>query len=172
MPTRWSDLAPLLQVAQGNATPSSSNCLDVGEGAEAPSRGDARRAFDEAILERLVALNADRAAEERLGLVRWLRPGFQNPQGQATPDQAELPDESPATPASAAKKRPWPKDLPEQVRAVADVLAAAGSPLDEAAIAGSFSARGRWRERLPTILDTLVAIGLARRDDAGRHAAT
>src|SRR5436309_1972762 len=37
---------------------------------------------DEAILERLVALNAERAAEEARGLVRWLRPEFQNPQGK------------------------------------------------------------------------------------------
>jgi len=29
---------------------------------------------DEEILERLVALNAERAAEEQRGLVRWLRP--------------------------------------------------------------------------------------------------
>ena len=36
---------------------------------------------DEEILERLVALNAERAAEEARGLVRWLRPEFQNPSG-------------------------------------------------------------------------------------------
>src|SRR5690606_21265716 len=36
---------------------------------------------DEQILERLVALNAERAAEEARGLVRWLRPEFQNPAG-------------------------------------------------------------------------------------------
>ena len=34
---------------------------------------------DEEILERLVALNAERAAEEQRGLIRWLRPEFQNP---------------------------------------------------------------------------------------------
>ena len=34
---------------------------------------------DEEILERLVALNAVRAAEEKQGLIRWLRPEFQNP---------------------------------------------------------------------------------------------
>ena len=33
---------------------------------------------DEQILERLVALNAERAAEEARGLVRWLRPEFQS----------------------------------------------------------------------------------------------
>ena len=29
-------------------------------------------------------LNAERAAEERRGLIRWLRPGFQNPGGAGT----------------------------------------------------------------------------------------
>ncbi len=37
---------------------------------------------DEQILENLVALNAERAEEERNGLIRWLRPDYQNP-GQA-----------------------------------------------------------------------------------------
>ena len=34
---------------------------------------------DEQILERLVALNAERAAEEAAGHVRWLRPDYQIP---------------------------------------------------------------------------------------------
>ena len=39
---------------------------------------------EETILIGLVALNAERAAEERRGLVRWLRPDFQNPGGAGT----------------------------------------------------------------------------------------
>ncbi|HEY0323595.1 MAG TPA: hypothetical protein VGC66_21745 [Pyrinomonadaceae bacterium] len=35
--------------------------------------------MDEEILERLVELNALRAAEEHSGIVRWLRPEFQKP---------------------------------------------------------------------------------------------
>jgi hypothetical protein len=38
---------------------------------------------DDDILHRLVALNRERAAEEAQGLVRWLRPEFQNPAGRA-----------------------------------------------------------------------------------------
>jgi hypothetical protein len=37
---------------------------------------------DEQILERLVALNHERAEEEKRGIIRWLRPEFQNPQGK------------------------------------------------------------------------------------------
>jgi hypothetical protein len=42
------------------------------------THGPAALSEDE-ILRRLVALNAERAEEERRGIVRWLRPGFQNP---------------------------------------------------------------------------------------------
>ena len=45
---------------------------------------------DEQILERLVALNAGRAEEERRGIVHWLRPEFQNPQGAAVAAQTEI----------------------------------------------------------------------------------
>ena len=38
---------------------------------------------DEEILTRLTALNAERAAEEGAGTIRWLRPAYQNPGGTA-----------------------------------------------------------------------------------------
>jgi hypothetical protein len=44
---------------------------------------------------------------------------------------------------------------------VADLLAATPAALDLEAIAARFKGKGRWRERLPMILDTLVAIGRA-----------
>ena len=41
--------------------------------------------------ERLVALNAERAAEEQRGLIRWLRPDFQNSAaGRATQSQLAI----------------------------------------------------------------------------------
>jgi hypothetical protein len=48
---------------------------------------------DEEILERLVALNAERSREEASGLVRWLRPDYQIPRfakGAAVPKTEEL----------------------------------------------------------------------------------
>ena len=47
-----------------------------------PSAGSGQALPDEEILRRLVALNAERAEEEKRGLIRWLRPEFQNPTGQ------------------------------------------------------------------------------------------
>ena len=49
---------------------------------------------DEEILERLVALNAERAAEDARGLVRWLRPEFQNPSGVGWVERSEAHAES------------------------------------------------------------------------------
>lgn len=74
---------------------------------------------DEEILERLVALNHERAEEEKRGLIRWLRPEFQNPDGKT--QQAMLPDvkEKKQKPKKARiKKQPWPKTLSDQAAAV------------------------------------------------------
>jgi len=136
-----------------------------------------------ALLERLVALNAERAREEAGGLIRWLRPDFQNPgaaaspagQPVATPQQGEmaLPDNpaSTATPA-AGSKRPWPPGLPEQVAAIAQLLAESPLPLSELEIASRFSGKGAWKKRLPQLLETLVALGRARQSDDGRFGAS
>ncbi|MBC7821462.1 MAG: class I SAM-dependent DNA methyltransferase [Planctomycetaceae bacterium] len=59
---------------------------------------------DEEILERLVALNAARAAEEQQGLIRWLRPEFQNP--TATPKQQTLALPEPDDEEAAADTNP------------------------------------------------------------------
>lgn len=122
------------------------------------------------LFRRLVALNARRAAEEAAGTVRWLRPEFQKASGQGEQTALEVADETDeekvaevTTPAKAAvQQRPWPSGLPEQIKAVAEVLAASGTGVDFEALAAKFSGRGRWRERLPTILDTLVALGRVR----------
>ena len=45
---------------------------------------------------------------------------------------------------------------------VTELLSAQARPLSLAEIQARFSARGRWRERLPMILDTLAALGRAR----------
>jgi hypothetical protein len=50
------------------------------------------------------------------------------------------------------------------MRAVADVLAAAQRTHDDASLAEHFSGRGPWKKRLPQILQTLEALGRARRE--------
>ncbi|MEO1075026.1 MAG: DNA methyltransferase, partial [Bacteroidota bacterium] len=73
--------------------------------AEAPS-------FRAAVLDRLVALNAARRAEEAAGTVRYLRPAFQAPDAAQTGLALETP---PAPAADAAPAvRPWPDALAAQ----------------------------------------------------------
>ncbi len=138
------------------------------------------------LLTRLVALNTRRAAEEKTGTIRWLRPEFQNPvsaqtlQNQEHPRiippglQADLALEDPEKRSSAATApasttttpsttQAWPATLPEQVRAVAQLLASANTALPLPALEASFKGRGPWKKSLPRILETLEALGRARR---------
>jgi hypothetical protein len=125
------------------------------------------------LLVRLVDLNAKRAAEEAAGTVRWLRPEFQQA-GQGEQRALETgrrgkDDVVEAKPAKAAvAQRPWPSGLTEQIKAVAEVVSGAGQSLDLDGVAAHFAARGRWRDRLPALLDTLVALGRLRLDAGGR----
>ncbi len=69
--------------------------------------------------------------------------------------------------AAAPTAQPWPSTLPEQVRAVAQLLAASPSPLPLAAIETGFKGKGPWKKGLPRILETLEALGRARREAGG-----
>ncbi|MEY4908537.1 MAG: hypothetical protein RL260_2255, partial [Pseudomonadota bacterium] len=140
---------------------------------------EARQAWTERLLQRLVDLNTRRASEEAQGTIRWLRPEFQNPAAPKAGQQSaielvggtnapEAEADAPATAAAPLARLPWPADLPEQMRAVADALAASAQPLDEDALAGRFTGRGPWKKRLPQILETLVVLGKAQREAGGR----
>jgi hypothetical protein len=133
------------------------------------------------LLERLTALNTQRSAEEAAGTVRWLRPDYQNPThrhsraGGNPVQQSDLglgPEltndlDSRLRGNDSVAKTPWPATLPEQVAAVARVLVASPIPLDETAIAARFTGKGPWKKRLPPLLETLVALGRARRVEGG-----
>ena len=155
----WGDLAGLMQVVNGNARLDyPSNTLDAGE---TMTRSDAIRQLDEALLERLVALNKERAAEEARGLVRYLRQEFQNPALAASaPKQAEMDVESdndaPAVKPLNREKIAWPKTLPEQVRAVLDVLKTDGVH-SSAELASRF--KGLKPPKLGALLQTLAEGG-------------
>lgn len=162
----WSDLA---------APPRPLSTCGEGRGGETGA-ADLARAATLTLLTRLLALNHARAAEEAAGTVRWLRPAFQHPQPSAAPPtQATLGMEGAgaqpvaATPARSPEPpaQPWSSTLPEQMRAVADLLAASAQPLDLEALTSRFKGRGPWKKSLPRILDTLEALGRARREGQG-----
>ncbi|MFN8992988.1 MAG: DNA methyltransferase, partial [Pseudomonadota bacterium] len=87
----WNDLAAELVGKPGATTP-------------LPDKPAAQAAAEEELLSRLVKLNAERAAEEARGLVRWLRPEYQAAQSTAT--QTEITEEEVASvPAAVPIKR-------------------------------------------------------------------
>jgi hypothetical protein len=121
---------------------------------------------DEEILLRLVALNKERAEEEARGLIRWLRPDYQNPTG-AQASKGKTADMDLGVIAKI-EKTPWPKTLPEQIAAVREALDEMGEATPEQ-IARRF-VRGQARTIEP-LMESLAALGHAERGEDGRFAA-
>ena len=115
---------------------------------------------DEQILERLVALNAERAAEERRGLIRWLRPEFQNPTGAKAATQEDLAttDEPEEAAPAAATATAWPKKLAEQIAPVRDLLTKGAAEWTKAEVAAAFN--GANKADVEEVLDSLAALGI------------
>lgn len=129
------------------------------DGATADAYGWPHDLTDEQILEKLVALNAERAKEEAAGHVRWLRPDYQIPRfarGAAAQKTGEL--DLGANVVVLEKGLPaFPKDKGEQVMAIRAVLQAAARPMDAAAVSRAFKGGGRKIEqRVVQALNTLV----------------
>ncbi|MGA2218748.1 MAG: DNA methyltransferase, partial [Terracidiphilus sp.] len=116
---------------------------------------------DEEILGNVVSLNAQRIAEERSGVIRWLRPEYQAPNELLV--QTALAGIVPVEgPAATRRKQPWPASLPDQVRAVKDALRA--EPMQNIQqIAAGFKPASRTR--VAEILETLTALGQTRQVD-------
>ena len=112
----------------------------------------------EEILSSVASLNARRIAEERAGVIRWLRPEYQAPNELLV--QTALAGMTPVEgPAAARRKQPWPANLSDQVRAVKDALRA--EPMQSAQeIAAGFKPASRTR--VAEILETLTALGQTR----------
>jgi hypothetical protein len=129
---------------------------------------------DDEILRRLVELNHERAEEEKRGVIRWLRPEYQNPAGlrTATATQSALPIERevPESPAVKVAKRPWPRTLPDQAQAVRAVLAENSTGLTPDQLARLFL---RANTKLVSdLLQTLVSLGQARALEDGGYVRT
>src|SRR5258708_2739985 len=99
---------------------------------------------DEEILEKLVALNHERAAEERRGLVRWLRPEYQIPRFGKDIDKQAAQEEGAqimadlGLPEAATRKPSFPTDAVAQTAAVFAALASANAPTDAITIAARY----------------------------------
>jgi hypothetical protein len=121
---------------------------------------------EDEILARLVALNAERAAEEKRGRVRWLRPDYQIPRF-GTPAEAEQveADLGGAAGTAAAERPAFPKDEREQTGAVWSVLANATGPMDAADVAASFRPGRGVRAAVAATLAALNRTGVVSGSD-------
>jgi hypothetical protein len=107
---------------------------------------------EEEIIFRLVELNATRAAEERSGDIRWLRPEYQNKSANQVTIDVGSEDEDSSFQTTTGARQPWPATLPDRVRLVRDFILQSSSPVEPGAVARNFI-----RARAPkstAILDT------------------
>ncbi|MEX2581154.1 MAG: DNA methyltransferase [Verrucomicrobiales bacterium] len=147
----WDDLRQRLAVAPARS-PHRDNAGD-----------NVREEVEAELLERLVALNHERAEEEKRGLARWLRPEFQAPDAGGVPEAKQQEIELQAGQAAAKPlvkpgKQPWPDALPEQVAAIQKLLPALGP--DPEALAAAFGRKSAKRTtQIADILATLEALG-------------
>ena len=110
---------------------------------------------DEEILEKLVELNTLRAEEEAQGLIRYLRPEYQNPEGTA--QQVTIDLKTTKTTKQTATKQAWPKTLPERAQAVRGVVTGANSAMTAKEVAKYF--KSAQVKSVTEILETLSALG-------------
>jgi hypothetical protein len=128
---------------------------------------------EEEILERLVALNKERAAEEARGLVRWLRPEYQNPQG--VQQSGLVVDTTEAAKEIAGPELPdWPKGLAEQAQAVQRLLQQSQHPVPALAISEGFkgstkAAKAARQQAVESLLETFCTLGLLRKTEDGLY---
>ncbi len=165
----WGDLSRSVGV------PPTSGDIPCGRDAHTPR---------EELLTRLVALNHERAAEEKSGLIRYLRPDYQNPNAAAAPramqgnlagteTSAQSQISNPLTPLLFPWRSPrlggsnslhppsqiaWPPKLPEQVALLRKLLAT--TPPDAASLSAHFGRKNKNRtEQIEGILETLKGLG-------------
>lgn len=151
----WNDLAEQLVGLPGATTP-------------LPDKPEAQAAAEEELLKRLVELNAERAAEEAQGKIRWLRPEYQDPNygqnlEQTTSTQAELDTSSQTAPAATATsgKTAWPKTMREQISAVRNALQTGPQTAEQ--LASQF--RGKRQDAVQSVLDALQELGIVTQKD-------
>ena len=119
---------------------------------------------------RLVALNHERAAEEKRGLIRWLRPEYQNPgkpsDGHRPPLQADLVGTETTSQFPIPNPQstiPWPDRLPEQVAILRKLISNHDKnvvPPDAETLSAHFDRKNKKRtEQIEGILETLKGLG-------------
>jgi hypothetical protein len=124
---------------------------------------------DEAIIDRLIALNLERAREERGGTIRWLRPDFQLAQAGVdrliARDKASDKLTGPRQARSSAKPR-FPRDAVGQTAAVFDALRG-HRRMTAAEVARRFAQGMKAAGRIEATLAALARLGHVSAEDGG-----
>lgn len=118
----------------------------------------------------LEKLRSDEALIAKDKKLRYLRPDYQNPQGpkatqeefvtikstKGTKKSPQLPTPNSKLPAGSARL-PWPKTLPEQLRAIRAVLANNPQPLTETQLSKHFTRAPK--KKLAELMEVLEDLG-------------
>jgi hypothetical protein len=123
---------------------------------------------DEEILERLVALNAERAEEERNGLIRWLRPEYQAPDEVRTQQVIAGVIEPEEVAVAPAAQKTLPKKPKDQLAAIRDLLLTSGGEWTVEQVAAQFNGAQRQKKAIFENLERLEWFGiLISREEGG-----
>ena len=139
----------------------------------APSRPALPESAEQELLTRLVALNHARAAEEKRGQIRWLRPEYQNRSSDRggdlrSPTQSNLPGTETASSPSKIQNlkssignpsSPWPDRLPAQVTLIRHLLTQTPTATP-AELSNHFGRKNQKRtDQIEGIIETLRGLG-------------
>jgi hypothetical protein len=123
---------------------------------------------DEEIVARLVALNAERRAEEKAGKVRWLRPDYQIARAGITQLGADAREEQieAVLPEAAAKKPSFPRDAIGQTAAVLAALRS-GGVLGPEEVARGYAQGRRIVPKVTATMQALTRLGYVSAEPGG-----
>ncbi|MEO1398186.1 MAG: class I SAM-dependent DNA methyltransferase, partial [Pseudomonadota bacterium] len=127
---------------------------------------------EQEVLANLVALNKERAEEERNGHVRWLRPDYQIPKFGTAKEKVQLESDLGGADASQtgpkrATKPTFPKGDLDQTIAVTMALADAGKSLSAAEIARQYKDPKKVEAKVAFTLRALARMGELSSPDGG-----
>lgn len=152
----WDDLAEILVGLPGATTP-------------LPDKSEAQAEVEEELLKRLVDLNAQRAAEEAKGHIRWLRPEYQAP--ERVPTQTEMVATTEATieeKSIVTAKLAWPKELQQQIKVVREHLAS--TPMTTEVLAAQF--KRKPIKGVSQVLNALFDLGMVTKEESGVYSSS
>jgi Fe2+ or Zn2+ uptake regulation protein len=124
---------------------------------------------DEQILEKLFALNAERAAEEKRGQIRWLRPDYQRARAGIPVETVEAEEEqleAELIPLEVKAQKPsFPSGDVERTAVVFATLMAASGALDAKTIAKGFKQGAKVEPAIARVLASLARLGHVHTND-------